>query len=160
MKSALEQRTAGERSSRGVAWLYTATLIVMALTGFGQMPIYNRYYMSDIPGLGWLADYYVTRNIHYVGAAVLLALLFYAGFDFLLKRKRKLKLTRSGTLRLALLAGVVVSGALIVVKNFPLVYFTDAFVIGLNISHLAMVMALFAANFTCMVYKKRWAAAV
>ncbi len=160
MKSALEQRTAGERSSRGVAWLYTATLIVMALTGFGQMPIYNRYYMSDIPGFGWLADYYVTRNIHYVGAAVLLALLFYAGFDFLLKRKRKLKLTRSGTLRLALLAGVVVSGALIVVKNFPLVYFTDAFVIGLNISHLAMVMALFAANFTCMVYKKRWAAAV
>ncbi len=160
MKTAWQQPTAGERSFRGVAWLYTALLAVMALTGFGQMPIYNRYYLSDIPGLGWLADYYLTRNIHYVGAAVLLALLFYAGVDFLLQRRRKLKLTRSGTLRLALLAGVVWSGALIVLKNFPYVYFTDAFIIGLNIFHLAMVMALLAANLICMIYKKSWAAAI
>lgn len=160
MKTAWQQPTTGERSFRGVAWLYTATLAVLALTGFGQMPIYNRYYLSDIPGLGWLADYYLTRNIHYVGAAVLLALLFYAGVDFLLQRRRKLKLTRSGTLRLALLAGVVLSGALIVGKNFPYVYFTDAFIIGLNLFHLSMVMALLAANVICMIYKKSWAAAI
>ncbi|MFO7708483.1 MAG: hypothetical protein R6V84_09955 [Desulfobacterales bacterium] len=160
MKTASHEHAAGARSSKWTAWLYTATLAVMALTGFGQMPLYNRYYLSDVPGLGWLADFYVTRNIHYLGAAVLLALLCYAGVDFLLQRKRNLRLTRSGALRLALLAGVVISGALIVIKNFPHVYFSDAFVIGLNLSHLAMVMALLAANAVCMISKKRWAAAV
>ena len=53
------------------------TIFVMALTGFGQMPIYKRYYMSDIPGFGWLADFYITRYVHYLGAAMLLALLSY-----------------------------------------------------------------------------------
>ncbi len=158
MKTAWQHHAAGSRFPTGVAWLCTATLGVMALTGFGQMPLYNRYYLSDIPGLGWLADFYVTRNIHYVGAAVLLGLLFYAAFDFLLRRRKKLRLTRSGTLRLALVAGIVVSGVLIVIKNFPHVYFNDAFVIGLNLFHLAMVISLLAANVVCLIFRKRWAA--
>jgi hypothetical protein len=160
MRTTPQSHAAGSCSSAGVAWLYTGTLAVMALTGFGQMPIYNRYYLSDIPGLSWLADFYVTRNIHYVGAAVLLAILFYAGLDFLLQRRRKLRLTRSGYLRLALLAGVVLSGALIVIKNFPHVYFADAFVIGLNLFHIATVMAFMTANGICLILRKSWAAAV
>ncbi|MDO8941789.1 MAG: hypothetical protein Q7U75_01325, partial [Desulfobacterales bacterium] len=57
-------------------WLYMITLVTMTLTGFGQMPIYKRYYLSDIPGLEWLADFYLTRYAHYIGASVLLALVF------------------------------------------------------------------------------------
>jgi hypothetical protein len=160
MKTGLQQHSAGARPFRGVAWLYTATLAVMALTGFGQMPLYKRYYMSDIPGLGWLADFYVTRNIHYVGAVVLLALLFYAAFDFLLLGRKKLRLTPSGYLRLGLLAGIVLSGALIAIKNLPHVYFADAVIIGLNLFHLAMVMALLAATLLCRLFRKRWATAL
>jgi hypothetical protein len=134
-------------------------LFIMALTGFGQMPIYNRYYLSDIPGLGWLADYYVTRNIHYLGAAVLLALIFYGLSDFLFSQRRRLRLTKSGALRAALLAGIVVSGALIVVKNFPYVYFSDGFVIGLDLFHIAAVMIFLLTNLVCLLGKKRWTAA-
>lgn len=159
MKSARTQRTAGAVSPRWMAWLYTATLTVMALTGFGQMPLYNRYYLSDIPGLGWLADFYLTRNIHYAGAAVLLALVFYSASDFLLMRRKNLRLTPTGVLRLALLTGVVISGALIVVKNLPHVYFTDGFILGVNLAHLTLVSALVAVNLICAVKKKGWAAA-
>jgi hypothetical protein len=147
------------RPSRLVSYLYIPTLFILALSGFGQMPIYNRYYLSDIPGLGWLAYYYVTRNIHYVAAAVLLGLIFYGLFDFLFSHRRRLRLTKSGILRAALLAGIVVSGALIVVKNFPYVYFSDGFIIGLDIFHIAAVMTFLLANLVCLLGKMRWTAA-
>ena len=143
-------------TSRRVAYLYILTLFVMALTGFGQMPIYNRYYLSDIPGLGWLANFYVTRNIHYLGAAMLLALIFYGLFDFLFSGKRHLSLSKSGLLRAALLAGIVVSGALIVVKNFPHVYFSDGFIIGLDLFHIAAVMIFLLTNLVCLIGRMRW----
>ena len=37
---------------KGFPWIYVAILIVMAFTGFGQMPIFKRYYISDIPRHG------------------------------------------------------------------------------------------------------------
>jgi hypothetical protein len=136
--------------------LYIATLSVMALTGFGQMPIYNRYYLSDIPGLGWLADFYATRNVHYIGAAVLLALVFYAALDFLFMKKRKIKITGSGYLRLALLVGIVFSGGFIVIKNLPYVHFPEGLIIGVNLLHLGMAMSFLVMNLLCLVTKKRW----
>ena len=155
--TSMKEVNAGEASrSRWVASLYILTLFFMALTGFGQMPIYNRYYLSDIPGLGWLANFYVTRNIHYLGAILLLALIFYGLFDFLFSRKRHLSLSRSGLLRAALLAGIVVSGALIVVKNFPHVYFSDGFVIGLDLFHIAAVMIFLLTNLVCLIGRMRW----
>jgi hypothetical protein len=139
-----------------MTWPYALILAVMALTGFGQMPIYNRYYMSDIPGFGWLADFYVTRNIHYLGASVLLALLFYAAVEFLWVGRKQMRLTASGYLRLALLAGIVASGSLIVIKNFPYVHLSDATIIGVNLLHLSLVMAMLSANLACRLMKKPW----
>jgi len=46
-----------------------------------------------------------------VGAALLLAVIFYAAFDFLLGQKGRIRITGSSYLRLALLAGIVLSGA-------------------------------------------------
>ena len=56
---------------------YLITLLFLTLTGFGQMPIFKRYYIADIPGLGWLAKFYITHFIHYLGAILILALLAY-----------------------------------------------------------------------------------
>ena len=39
-----------------VRYFFLATVFFLTLTGFGQMPIFKRYYIADIPGLGWLAD--------------------------------------------------------------------------------------------------------
>lgn len=149
-------RTAAQARSSWLGPLYVLTAGLLALTGFGQMPIYQRYYISDLPAMGWLADFYVTRNVHYAAAALLLALVAYAALDWLLRRRRVRRLTASGALRALLLAAIVGSGALIVVKNFPHVHFADGFVIALNLTHLAAVMALLMTSLVCRLKKKRW----
>jgi cell division protein FtsW (lipid II flippase) len=82
--------------NRIMRYLFLFSIFLMALTGFGQMPIYKRYYMSDIPGFGWLANFYTTRYAHYLGAALLLALLFFFLFDYFFLRRNNLKITKTG----------------------------------------------------------------
>lgn len=118
--------------NRIMRFLFLAGIFLMALTGFGQMPIYKRYYMADIPGFGWLANFYTTRYVHYLGAALLLALLSYFLFDYFFLRRNNLKVTRTGYLRIMLLAGIVITGIFFVVKNFPVHYFSHEFIIILN----------------------------
>ncbi len=156
MSALRKAQTAVESRPTWMPWLYTLTLVIMALTGFGQMPIYTRYYLSDIPGLAWLADFYLTRNIHYIGASVLLALVFDGGFDFLLRQRQRLRLTATGFLRAALLAGIVVSGVFIVIKNFPHVHFSDRFIIGVDLLHIAAVMGFLLVSLLCRLMKRPW----
>lgn len=142
---------------RVARWAFRGLVFVLALTGFGQLPIYNRYYLSDLPGLGWLADYWTTRLVHYLAAALLLALLAYAATLYLVAhRPRRLRLSRSGALRAGLLAGIVASGGLIVVKNFPGVYFSDAFVIAVNLAHLGAAVAYLIAQLIALIGRRPW----
>jgi hypothetical protein len=152
-----EQKPRAAAHARWVKILYILTLFFMVLTGFGQMPIYNRYYMSDIPGLGWLANFYITRNVHYIGAVILLGLGFYTAFDFILTKRLQVTLTASGWLRAVLLSAIVLSGALIVLKNFPYVHFSDGLIIGLDLFHLSGVMAFLMTTLVCRIAKKKWA---
>ena len=47
------QETALSRGPhRFVRYVYLITVFFLTLTGFGQMPIFKRYYIADIPGLG------------------------------------------------------------------------------------------------------------
>ena len=149
-------RTRAETKPGWKGVFYTGTVALMALTGFGQMPIYKRYYLSEIPGLGWLADFWVTRNIHYAGAALVLALAAYTLTDFLLSRRKGVRLSGSGVLRGALVAAIAVSGGLIVYKNFPYAGLSDGFIIALNLFHMSAAMALLAASLVCRVLKKKW----
>ena len=143
----------GDRFAR---YLFLFSIFIMALTGFGQMPIYKRYYFSDIPGFGWLADFYMTRNVHYLGAAVLLALLSYFLFDYFFLQRRRLKISLTGRLRVALLTGIVVTGIFFVIKNFPVHYFSHEFIVVLNLCHLGFVMAFLFVSLYCLLFKKRW----
>jgi len=137
-------------------FFYPLSILLMALTGFGQMPIYKRYYMSDIPGFGWLADFITTRYVHYIGAVLLLGLVSYFVFDFLFLQRKNLKITVSGYLRMALLGGIIITGALFVIKNFPVHYFSHQFIIFLNLCHLGLVMAFLFVNLYCLIFKKKW----
>ncbi len=55
-----------------VHWAVAISTILLIFSGFGQMPMYRRYMVYKIPGLGWSADFSVTLYIHYVAAAVLM----------------------------------------------------------------------------------------
>jgi hypothetical protein len=145
--------------SRTLGRLYAATFGLMALTGFAQMPIFKRYYIADVPGLGWLAQFYVTHVMHYLGAALLLGLIAYAATDFLIHRGRANRLTVSGAIRAILLAGLVATGGLRVVKNFSGVYMSAGWIVFLDLLHLGLVMAYFAVALWALLGKKRWTSA-
>jgi hypothetical protein len=136
--------------------LYRFLLLLCALTGFGQMPIYKRYYMADIPGFGWLADFYVTRLVHYVGAALLLGLLAYALTDYLLRKRSIGTLSWSAVARGALLAVIILSGLFFVAKNLAGAYYPPAAIIAGNLIHLGAVMGLLALSLYCLLFRKLW----
>lgn len=67
--------------NRLVHWSVALSIVALFLSGFGQMPLYKRYMVADLPGLGWTADYGATLLIHYLAAMVLmLAVAFHLGY--------------------------------------------------------------------------------
>ena len=64
-------------------WLIAGSGIVLLFSGFGQMPMYKRYNIIKIPGLGWSSDYEITLLIHYISAALFCAaILFHMVYHF------------------------------------------------------------------------------
>jgi hypothetical protein len=139
-----------------VRWIYLTTTFFLVLTGFGQMPIFKRYYIADIPGLGWLAEFFVTHYIHYLGAIVFLALAAYMITDHLILKRNSRRMTASGYVRIAVLTGILVSGALLVIRNLTGTNLTPGFIIILDISHLGLVMVFLFVSLYCLILKKHW----
>ncbi|RKO66282.1 formate dehydrogenase subunit gamma [Desulfofundulus salinus] len=81
-----------------VHWAVAISTILLIFSGFGQMPMYRRYMVYKIPGLGWSADFSVTLYMHYVAAAVLMfAVAYHIVFHVL--RKEYGILPRKGDLK-------------------------------------------------------------
>jgi hypothetical protein len=136
--------------------VYAITLFFIALTGFAQMPIFKRYYIADIPGLGWLAQFYVTHAMHYILAVIFIALCVYGVMDFILTQKGDFGITASGKIKAALILGLVVTGGLMVVRNLPGVYFSHTLIYVMDIGHIGLCMALFMVSAYTLVKKKTW----
>ncbi len=119
--------------------LFALLLAAMAISGFGQMPIFKRYYVADIPGMAWTADYYFTHMMHYVGAAILLVLLGFAAARLVLVAGR---ITLSGWLRIGLWAVIAATGLLRVIKNLPDMHLGPQLTLVVDITHLGAVMLL------------------
>jgi len=137
-------------------YIYGITLFFITLSGFGQMPIFKRYYIADIPGLGCLAQFYVTHIIHYVAAIVLIAFVIYILFDFIFRGARLNSVTGPGYFKIAILAGLIVTGSLMVVKNLPNIYFGHTAVIVLDLTHLGFCMILLCVSLYSVIRKKSW----
>ena len=142
--------------NRSVRYVYLITVFFLTLSGFGQMPIFKRYYIADIPGFGWLAQFYVTHSIHYLGAILILALVSYMIIDYLILQKKSLRLTASGYVRGTILAGILVSGIFLVFRNLAGSRFAPEFIIFLDIAHLGLVMTFLIVAGYCLVRKRRW----
>ena len=136
--------------------LYVILLFTMGLTGFGQMPIFKRYYIADIPGLGWLADFYATHTIHYIGAILFFGFFAYAAVVYFGLMRKRFQLTGAAYVRLAILAAIAVTGIFRVLKNLPDVVFSPLFTMVIDISHLAFMMFLVIAGVLFIVLKKGW----
>ena len=136
-------------------YIYAMTLLFITLSGFGQMPIFKRYYIADIPGFGWLAQFYVTHIIHYIAAIVLITLVSYILFDFLFNGSGLSRITGFGYFKIGILSGLFVSGALMVIKNLPHIYFGHTAVIALDLIHLSLCMVLLCVSLYTLILKKK-----
>ena len=154
MKSGKRATAPGYRQSS--RWIYIPLMIIMAFTGFGQMPIFKRYYISDIPGMGWSSNFYLTHYIHYLGAIFLLGLIAYAVLDYILSGRKNYTLTASAYVRIIFLSGIVVTGIFRVLKNLPDVVFSPEFTLFIDISHLGFMMLYLFSALIFLIAKSGW----
>jgi len=154
MKSDTDYVVSGGK--KALRWIYILTFTVMAFTGFGQMPIFKRYYISDIPGMGWSADFYLTHYIHYLGAIFLIGLIAYIIADYILSGRKEFGLTSSAYIRIALLGAIVITGVFRVLKNLPDVVFSPGFTLFIDISHLGFMMLYLLTALIFSIMKSGW----
>ena len=154
MKSDTDYVVSGGK--KALRWIYILTFTVMAFTGFGQMPIFKRYYISDIPGMGWSADFYLTHYIHYLGAIFLIGLIAYIIVDYILSGRKEFGLTSSAYIRIALLGAIVITGIFRVLKNLPDVVFSPGFTLFIDISHLGFMMLYLLTAIVFAIMKSGW----
>jgi hypothetical protein len=142
-------------SSPWTRTLFHWAVAFSALTGFAQMPIFKRYYIADIPGLGWLAQYYVTYNLHYLSAILVAGLGAYLLTIHLLVSRGSRPIPLSAYVRSGLLILIVISGGLLVIRNLPGYRFSPQVVVGLDFAHLGMVMLFLMLAFSALLFRKR-----
>lgn len=134
---------------------YSLTLFMLVLTGFAQMPIFKRYYIADIPGLGWLGEFYVTHFMHYLFAVIFIG---YAGYRltmFFVSGKKRRSRTLLEGIRVTILSGLVITGAVLVVKNLSGVYVPPTWIIIMNLAHLSLVMGFLLSLLVGLFIQRR-----
>lgn len=151
-----ERSYAAAAGNRKIGYVFGLTLFFLALTGFAQMPIFKRYYIADIPGLGWLAEFYTTHFIHYLAAVILLAVAGYAAADFLLAARGRLRLSAAGAVRSAILGGIIVSGILLVIRNTFFVPFSPGTITVLLLLHMGLTMVYLVFALYCRLSGRPW----
>lgn len=127
--------------TKGLRWCFGIVLVLAMFTGFGNMPLYRRYYISDIPGFAWSGDFFTNLYVHYVAGAVLLTLSVYLFIVLWTKKRRGHRMTGSGLARAVALFLVLVSGVVMAVKNLPGAAIPFPLVAVMNLGHMGLALA-------------------
>lgn len=143
-------------NSRLIKPAYLISAFFLFITGFGQMPIYKRYYVADIPGFGWMANFYITHLLHYLFASVLMGIGTYVLVNYLLRYRRTYSLSKSGYLRGLLLFGIITTGTILVLFNLPGVFFSQELVIFLVLAHLGLSIVFLLTSLISLIFKHNW----
>ena len=143
-------------NKRKIKIAYVFIIIILTISGFAQMPIFKRYYIADIPGFAWLAQFYATHFIHYLGAVAILGFAGFLSVEFIFSKRKNKKISRSGMVRVFLLSAIMISGIFLVIRNSFFVPFSPSVVIFLSLSHLVSVMIFLFYSLYCNIFQKRW----
>lgn len=133
-----ERHAAFRRPRRTARRLWIALCLALGFTGAGQMPIFKRYYLADLPGMAWTADYMLLHTAHTLLAAVFLAWAGARAGAWLVRRERVAPL---GAWRVAVVAGLAATGLARVVKNLSGVWLPPDLVLAVDWTHLALALA-------------------
>ncbi len=58
-------------------WVLALSGLLLLFSGFGELPMYKRYMVTEIPGFSWAGDFYVNLKIHYLAAIVFVGVLVF-----------------------------------------------------------------------------------
>lgn len=128
--------------ARVVRHLYHLVVFGLGFTGFAQMPIFKRYYLADVPGFAWTADYYLNHRLHYVLAALLLAFFTYVVVVYATVWRSRRKISCWGLVSLGLWSGIIVTGIMRVMKNQPQMHWSPTTTMWVDWLHLGLVLVL------------------
>ncbi len=138
--------------NRLLKYVYRFSVFMLIITGFAQMPVFKRYYVADIPGFGWLAQFYTTHLLHYCFSILFLFCIFWYAALYIGEKKCMPPISR--IIQAAVYGGLVVSGFILVVKNFPVYLFPENFIILTDLVHLGLVIVFFVFSAGVLVYNK------
>lgn len=60
------------RINRFIHWGTAISIILLIISGMGQLPVYKRYYITELPGGEWLGSFFEMLDLHYLAAAMLI----------------------------------------------------------------------------------------
>jgi formate dehydrogenase gamma subunit len=58
-------------------WLLAISGLILIFSGFGELPMYKRYMVTQIPGLGWAGDFFINLKIHYLAGIVFVSIMVF-----------------------------------------------------------------------------------
>jgi len=58
-------------------WLLALSGLLLIFSGFGELPMYKRYMVTQIPGLSWAGDFFVQLKLHYLAGIVFVSIMVF-----------------------------------------------------------------------------------
>lgn len=58
-------------------WVLALSGLLLIFSGFGELPMYKRYMVTQIPGLGWAGDFFINLKIHYLAGIVFVSIMVF-----------------------------------------------------------------------------------
>jgi copper ion binding protein len=58
-------------------WLLALSGLLLIFSGFGELPMYKRYMVTQIPGLSWAGDFFIQLKLHYLAGIVFVSVMVF-----------------------------------------------------------------------------------
>jgi cytochrome b subunit of formate dehydrogenase len=58
-------------------WVLAVSGLLLIFSGFGELPMYKRYMLTDIPGLAWIGDFFINLKIHYMAGILFVGVMVF-----------------------------------------------------------------------------------
>lgn len=136
-----------------ISRLFIFAMTMLAFTGMMQMPLAKRYYLTEVPGMAWTGDFFMVHKLHYVFAAMLLFVVALVVIHWLMDWRKELTLTPLGTMRTAILAGLIVSGGLRVYRNMPDVTLAPTLIVTIEWAHMILAFTMGVIALAALIRK-------
>ncbi|HIJ60495.1 MAG TPA: cytochrome b/b6 domain-containing protein [Nitrospirae bacterium] len=62
-------------------WSIALSGIVLIFTGLGCLPLYKRYFITELPGFAWTGNFFTVTQVHYISAIIFCSAVFFHIFN-------------------------------------------------------------------------------